>query len=381
VKVIASKSIGLRTLLRRASREYESRKDLAESNAVRREYFSGPAYDLRPYFFERFDLKRGRKLTHPRARAFEYGFDKAGRLILARQPSTPQEPSYEEFWAYRGASAESAAYFLNKHHSIHYVTRARFSKGLIVACDVLDANGQADFAERYSYRRGRLHRIGGFFKEGREAEDYRLEIAYDRDGVFQAIRQYYGGWAGNSVPIYWNPARAPSLEKLWKAIEKWLLVSIPAAVHRARIKDQAYCLAIAYDNENHALPPFIGIGLDKERQSWLATKGRDARGLIWNPAEYSRYEDGTLDFSEAEWNDTCQRFCQFALSKGYTWCERKLLNQVAARLNKLAWRRILPVTEDFIVYAVDLEGADFKRNLKDGVPAGKLKQLRRQKLI
>lgn len=381
MKVTASESKALRALLRNANREYETRKRDAEQSIVRREYFSGTAYDPRPYYFERFEVKQGKKLSGPKAGAFEYGFDKAGRVSLVRQPKTSEEAAFEEFWAYRGGNRESVAYFLTGNRAVHYVTRERYSKGSIVACDVMDADERTEFLERYSYRQGRLHRIMGRFGDRREAEEHRLEIAYDGNGVFQAIRQYYGGWGGGSVPIHWNPATAPSLEKMWKEIKTWLVSAIPAAVRHAKIKHSAYCVAIAYDNENNALPPVIGVGLEKERQHWLATGGRDARGLIWNPAEFSRYEDGTLSITDEERDETCHLFCQIALSKGYTWCERKLLNEVAAKLNELAWRKILPVTDDFIVYAVDFEGADFKRNLKDGVTAGKLQQLKRVKLI
>jgi hypothetical protein len=50
-------------------------------------------------------------------------------------------------------------------------------------------------------------------------------------------------------------------------------------------------------------------------------------------------------------------------------------------LNRRDWSKVIPVTDDFIVYAVDLEGAHLRANLKAGVPPAKLALLRRRKLV
>jgi hypothetical protein len=60
---------------------------------------------------------------------------------------------------------------------------------------------------------------------------------------------------------------------------------------------------------------------------------------------------------------------------------RRLLNEIAAELNGRNWRTILPVTDDFVVYSVDVDGDDFDKNLKDGVPEAKRKLLRSRRLL
>ncbi|MEU4474959.1 hypothetical protein [Micromonospora sp. NPDC023888] len=59
---------------------------------------------------------------------------------------------------------------------------------------------------------------------------------------------------------------------------------------------------------------------------------------------------------------------------------RRLLCAVAARLNRRDWSATLPVTDDFVVYAVDLELVDLERNLTDCLPPDRLAQFRERGL-
>src|SRR5688572_18231816 len=117
----------LRPLLNRASKEYDARKSAAESQVVRWEYWSGPAYDPKPYYFERAlrsgVLKRGKRLDKLTARGCAYGFDAQGRVVVDRQPKSPDDPAFDEFFVYNKSGIESAAYRRDGKHTLHCVTR------------------------------------------------------------------------------------------------------------------------------------------------------------------------------------------------------------------------------------------------------------------
>ena len=69
------------------------------------------------------------------------------------------------------------------------------------------------------------------------------------------------------------------------------------------------------------------------------------------------------------------------LMKEALWIPRRLLNEIALELNGRSWRGMMPVTDDFIVYAFDSDGDDLAKNLKDGVPEAKCKLLRSRRLL
>jgi hypothetical protein len=245
---------------------------------------------------------------------------------------------------------------------------------------VLDADGKASYSETYKYQSGRLSIIDVVSKVGKDVEEVKYDLVYEPDGRLRAIRRYYD-YLWQPYPIYWNPASGETIESLFKSMHKRLLDLIPKAVAKAKIKEPAYCLAIAYDAENDELPPILGVGLEKERQHWIATEGKDAKARIWNPAEYARYEDGTLDIDGPDLERDSERFLQMVLMKEALHIPQKLLNTVAADLNKRNWKGILNTTDDFVVFATDLEGDDLKKNIKDGVPEKKRKLLKSRRLV
>ncbi len=67
--------------------------------------------------------------------------------------------------------------------------------------------------------------------------------------------------------------------------------------------------------------------------------------------------------------------------KGSNEPARKLIIQVAADLAKVDWSGKLNTTEDFIVYAVDTDLADLRKNLKLTVPPKQLAKLKAAKLF
>src|SRR5688572_1779553 len=324
-------------MLKVAAKEYERRKAAAEAQVVRWEYWSGPAYDPKPYYFERAlrsgVLKRGRRLDKPTARACAYGFDAQGRVVVDRQAKSPDDPAFDEFFTYDKSGIESAAYRRDGKHALHYVTRQVHRNGRPTSTDVRDAGARNSHAETYRYRDGRLSNIDVVSRIGDDEMTVKFDLVYEPDGELRAIRRHYD-YLPEPFPIYWNPASGETLDSLFKSMHKTLLDLIPKRVAKAKIKETGYCLALAYDVGEGEIPPILGVGLEKERQHWLATQGKEAKAVIRNPAEFSRYEDGTLDLEAPNLEYESEKFLQMVLMKEALHIPQRLLNTVAADLNK-----------------------------------------------
>ena len=370
----------MRGLLKRAQKEYGARKAAAEQQVVRREYYSGNAINPRPFYFERFEMKRGRSLKHPTSKCCEYGFDKKGRVVVSREPADDEDPACEEFFTYDTDHVESVAYRLGKGSPVLYASVQRFDKGRIIECDVMDVKPPSQFDERYFYKGNRLVEIQATSMSAGKTNWGRWDVQYDGTGQYRCVRRFDEAYDLFFV-IHWNPENTPKEHELTGTIRKRLLQLIPKAVSKSKIKEPAYCVALAYDFENDPLPPYIGVGTARERAQWLQSKGKEAKVFLWNPAEYARYEDGTLNLVDKELEEECEILCQRLLAKFDTWTAQKLLNSVTMELNRRDWSKVIPVTDDFIVYAVDLEGSRLRPNLKAGVPSAKLALLRRRKLV
>jgi hypothetical protein len=375
-----SNSAYLRRLLKRGGKEFDQRRTAAEEAVVRREFYSEDAINPRPYYHERFEMKRGRRLKQTTAKACEFGFDAKGRVTVVRLPADEEDPASEEFFHYQDHVVESVCYRLGRGSPVLHASLQRFAKGRLIECDVMDVKPPSEFDERYLYKGNWLVEIQSTAIAGASRKTGRWDVQYDAAGRYRCLRRFDEAFDLFFV-IHWNPQTAPSIPQLSKAIHRKLVNLIPKVIRRAKKKEPAFCVALAYDFENDPLPPYLGIGTVRERDRWLQEKGKEARAFLWNPAEYARYEDGTLNLVDKRLEEDCEILCQLLLAKFDTWTAQKLLNGVTMELNRHDWSKVLPVTDDFVVYAVDLEGAHLQKNLKAGVPRQKLNLLRKRKLI
>jgi hypothetical protein len=120
------------------------------------------------------------------------------------------------------------------------------------------------------------------------------------------------------------------------------------------------------------MPPSVGLGLERDRQAWIdSIEDVETRRLIvWNPAEFSNYRAGTVAW------DLCAIDPDLALalravpddSDSSAARARVTLNHAARRLQELDWSSIAPVTDDFVVFAVDYELTHLDENFAYSVP-------------
>ena len=370
----------LKSLLKRADGQYASRKQAAENRVARWEYWSGQAYDLRPYYFERFNTKRGKPLAKRTGRAYAYGFDRDGRIVIVSQPKSRDEPAYEEIFEHSPGAITSAAY-TDDGAKVFYASRYELKGGRLSSSGVLDANQSDEFTEKYGYEDGRLTEIKVLVRDGAKRTKHRFTLKYNRDGKLRTIARDYGP-ADVPLPVWFNPDLNLSVESVGRQIRARLVERIPQVVARARIDEPAYCVAIAYDVVDETMP-MIGVGLERERERWIKSKGKSAREVVWNPKKFSRFRDGTLDLpGDEDLGELCATLDELVSRRGEYHHSRNLFVSIAAELNKHNWSKSLPVTNDFVVVAVDvgIEGYKLKENLKAAIPAPRLQMLRRKKL-
>jgi len=153
-------------------------------------------------------------------------------------------------------------------------------------------------------------------------------------------------------------------------------------VGAAKIDEPIYCVALAYDGEgNDVLPPGIAIGVDSERSKWLREHGAEARDWLWNPAEFYHYEKPHTQFEDEPLEKACDLLNTHLAERDGLTPATRLLVEVAAELNKLLWPANVRRTEDFVVYAVDLELGRLQKNMKACLAPDRLSDLKARRLL
>ena len=145
-----------------------------------------------------------------------------------------------------------------------------------------------------------------------------------------------------------------------------------------------YCLVLHYHPE-WPLPPTVGLGLERGRQVWTSTID-DAQTLkltVWNPAEFSNYRGESVHWDLTDIDPELARAVHAIPGNDEGAAERALatLNRAARRLQRLDWSSIAPLTDDFVVFAVDYELVDLEENLRRSVPAALRKTLSGRALL
>lgn len=277
----------------------------------------------------------------------------------------------EEFVVHNGEALEVV--FCNRG-IVDRVFRLVFRERLLMELESFGKEGYQ--LERYQYRGRRKILEQSITANGRIYH----EIAFGPNGEqtnYNVTRDGTRLELGKPLP------KGMTVKKLKEAIQARLKTLILEIVRETKLDDKIYCVGLIYDNEgNDAFPPEIAIGLESERVGWMREHGERARDFVWNPAEFKHYPVGVVQLAEdEELSSSCDYLNTQLASTGSTAPAAKLLIEVAAELNKLDWPKELKRTDDFIVYAVDLEGGDLKKNLKKTVSAKQMDELKVKGLI
>jgi hypothetical protein len=329
------------------------------------EIASGDRLSIQPFYYERHGWRPSRLLKmRPRAgRDFvEDFFDTAGRWIATCEHTTPYG-YYEEFFEHSEGVVQGTRfdYYAPDKKPIN-VSRASFSGDLIVDHAL---RGQDGWWYEV-YRRDNRSRIAviecvqfnPFYHESPASS--LVHVEYGRDGLLEAIVETWE--RGGEEVLYRRPTETPEGVLVSHIVER-LAAAIPRAAASLARGERAYCVALEWNEESdYRVPPSIAVGLDEQRQEWLAERGTAARDLIWSLGDFVARSDAWLDDPELE--AACEEL-RLRLRQSEKWTlVPKLLAEVTARLRELEWSRILDTTDDFVVFETDTEGLALRRALK-----------------
>ncbi|WP_327003052.1 hypothetical protein OHA72_49555 [Dactylosporangium sp. NBC_01737] len=352
--------------------EYESRKRVATSLVGRWEWYTWPGLDLRPLHFERDLLKAGRRLDvrPPVDRdVLRIGFDAEGRAVVTEEYSgfLHGRLYYETFVHYDGEVVEAAHFDTDGPIFLH---EYRFEDGLMRSAGMVARHGSG--RESYTYTGGRISRVE-IEHDGRAASV--LTAEHDEGGLARVVEVT----GRRSEVRYQRPPAGFDLAAACRALEDAFLTLIPDALAGLEIDGSAACVALGYVRSD-ALSFEVYAATEDER---VALAAADAQAA-WSPADFEAGADVNLDDAPSVRlvrQELALLNADDVDAAAGSEVGRRLLCAVAARLNQRDWSDTLPVADDFVVYAVDLELADLERNLADCLPPGRLARLRERGLL
>ena len=346
-------------------------KKLCESKVVRWKYWDWPEWHWDPdYFMEA--RQKPKQVAKEKAR-LGYGYDKDNRVVVVQELfGRPNKIECVEFLRHSGNKIVGS-HFLDDG-KLADVFEATLSGGRIVRVERLwaSASRASDSVWEWKTIAWKEDKIVTVV-EGMRGRKAHRQITYSKAGKVTEVRDL-------SKPIERKPLpKGVTMKSLAITIREKLAAAVVATVAKARIKERVYCLVLNYDCEgNPLLLPELGIGLDFERKARLKGGGHDAKRDIWNPEEFSLFANArtALQGRDKELDRACDLFNRELEHKDSDEPARKLILQVAVELAKVDWSGKLNTTDDFVVYAVDTDGADLNKNLKLIVPPKKLAKLK-----
>ncbi|MFG2049807.1 hypothetical protein ACGFIW_20560 [Micromonospora sp. NPDC048935] len=349
--------------------EYETRKLTATALVEGWDWYTWPGLDLRPLHFERDLRKPGRRLdTRPPLDrdVLRIGFDAQGRVAVVEEYSGFLNGTrHRETFFHHGDEVVEAAHF-DTDGPIH-LHEYRFEDGLMRTAAMVARRGSG--RESYVYTDGRISRVEISHSGGPPAV---LVAEHDDRGLLRLVRI----WGRESQVRYARPPAGFDLEAACRAIEDMAVALIPDAAARLTVDAPVACLALSYDRPTQLVIDISAATADERaelasieaRAAWSPADFEASTGIDLGDTEPSRLVQQELALLDADDDDVA------AGSE----IGRRLWCGVAARLNVRDWSATLPVTDDFVVYAVDLELVDLERNLTACLPPNQLTKFRNQ---
>lgn len=316
-----------------------------------------------------------------------YGIDSDGNIVVAREYTAPGS-FREELRVRRGDTV--VGYRWSENGEPLEVNIARLADGKLRSYVTVWPEGRPDSLrgssiERYAYdgdlvseiQDETLDALGG---EPPERSLTRIQASYDDAGRLLEIREH--GEQGEKV-LFRARGTGPRPEALQRRVEDRLVETLPKLVREQAADEPIYCLVLHYHPE-WPMAPSVGIGLERDRQAWIDSieDVETLRLTVWNPAEFSNYR------ATVAW-DLCAIDPEFARalralpddSDSSAERARVTLNHAARRLQELDWSSTAPVTDDFVVFAVDYELTHLDENFANSVPRSLRQMLSERALI
>jgi hypothetical protein len=359
------------TLLDRFSAEegaFKRLQKVCESKVVRWKYWETPDWHWDP---EKFIGSTSAKAAKGEA-AYAYGYDKENRVTVIHGFDTDRKKlSSTDFLRYAGDKIVGTHFIEVSHERPSDVFDATFVEGRITRLECLYGTVEWEW-KAFEWEGDRIAAV----LYGASRRKPHVKIIYDASG--EEIETIDPSKPTKRKPL----PKGTTMKSLAKTIRQRLGKAVIDTVAKARIKQPVYCIALNYDCEgNPLLLPELGIGLESERQAVLKRGGKGAKLDIWDPSTFSMFANNRTALNDKALARACDLFNEQLKYEDSDEPARKIILEVALDLAKVDWKKKLDITEDFIVYAVDTDGADLKKNLKRSVSAKQIARLKAAKLL
>ncbi len=340
---------------------------------VRWIWASGAIRPLGPGFDARIQgWPEGRELASPPARRagnFEYGIDAEGRTMVRRLYTNTDAHFAEDFYVYQEPIVEVWSY--GPHPQYKTPTGvAAYSRegGRTVDYVELSRDGRAR-SEVYEYDGDRLITLRRVGKKPSFESIYHHE--YDPDGTLARVTMETG--SGTRGVVYTRPAR--TVAALSKFVRASLTDLVPKRVAALSDVGPAFCLALVYDPGSYLsmLPPKLAVGLETERARWRASGG--PKEALWDAQGFQTFDDDRLEFDDAALLAATAELSEQLRARDDLEKAHQLLVALARDLNKVNFGVLIEVTNDFVVYPVDLQLEHLAGDLRAALSTAKLKAL------
>jgi hypothetical protein len=349
--------------------EFAAAEAEAAAAIVRRQWFDGPALDPRPLYEHRIGIKPGTAVEQePKLKigAWHWGLDRDGRPRVGHQ-HVMKKMTQTMVYQHLQDGARVIEFVHNpEQHGVFAVSDVRGS--LSRPREIVRTERDALIRETYAWDGDRLTQVVTVREcpLGREVLRRIYDVAYAANGDVTIAHRF----ADDPTPAV-APLAKQEIDAFAKALEDRLTTALMRAVQQVKVRGPVYCLILAYDCD---LPPLPALGTDEQRKRWRKEHGEDAKDYVWNPAEFEHYETDALQLDDDGLLADCQRLATAWRSSDAK--VRKFVNGLARRLAEGPWPAKLKRTDDFVIVATDLEGADLPRNMREVIPPGRLKTLR-----
>ncbi len=365
----------------RAGERYAELKARLEAEVVRWQWSTFDVHSLEPFYFERHRFGRGRILDappeEPESGNVESGFDAAGRVVVERGYTSVPGRFYETFYEFGDGEVDKYHYDYDPGKALIHLARFRFNGERLVELEHR-YRGRGRRHERFEWEGQRLERVVVDHDENSHVD----EFSYDSAGELTCIE-----W------LYANGQRSKTFERvtetlpsLFEKLEAHLLEAIPRTLSALKPVEPIYAIALWLDMEayEHVLPPGLAVGYESERGAFLERHGPErAKDYLYNPAEWRSFDTSELEYRAAD----AELLVLAAAANQLIWQNdqfdraREHVDELARKLNRVDWAARLAVTDDCVVFPIDMACGDAIEEIERVAPAGKAALLRARGLI
>lgn len=322
-----------------------------EAQVKTRQWATWDIWSPEPYWFERNQYSRGRRLKAKPAKSKDaklYGYDAAGQVVRIRAWSGFLGKWHEEELFVRDGRV-LIAYRFNVDGSLMNVHRYTHDDvGRLILHEVSFAK-KGTATQRYVWKNDVLARVD----VKNWGQSWRLQ--HDELGQLEVIEALWKKTGASEV--YRRPARGEKLADLLAIVRSRLLELIPRVIAKTKPKQRACMLALVIDEEEwrYILPPSLALGfeagawevnelpqIDVPRDARLDTAAKRANQHLWKSGAYSKV--------------------------------KPLMRDLVRELQAIDWKKLRAVSDDFLVFSTTLEG-DARRDAKRDAPPALRKRL------